>query len=215
MFIFSRAELLLLIGATAVYISQESCFCTSSHLISTHRPTVYSDKTPSSSGIAQYLAGYMSRHLKTLLPSELDAEEIKISASVLLSGYLWEVESLLLYISEKTVLLKDTNVILYLDVFPCRWKESLLMQFWKKLIRFMQASISLWLAFRWGCSYVLQEILLCAFSVYFCYLMCSALGSERQKWLFGRFLSTCKFISLSWKRNQTYYFFITQFFWMD
>lgn len=145
----------------------------------------------------------MSRHLETLLPSELDAWEIKMSVSVLLSGHLWEVESLFLYISEKTALLKDTNVILNLDVFPCGWKESLLMQFWKELIRFMQASISLWLAFRWGCSYVLQEILVCAFSVYFHYLMCSALGWGRQKWLFGRFLSTCKFISLSCQRNWT------------
>lgn len=214
-FVFSRPELFLLIGATLVYISQESCFCVSSHLISTHRPTVYSDKTPYLSWIAQYLAGYMPRHLKTLLPSELDDKEIKMSTSVLLSGHLWEVESLLLHISEKTVLLKDTNVLLDLDVFPCGWKEWLLMQFWKKLIRFMQASISLWLAFRWGCSYMLQEILVCAFSVYFHYLMCAALGWERQKWLFGRFLSTCKFISLSCQKNQTYYFFITQFFWMD
>lgn len=79
----------------------------------------------------------------------------------------------------------------------------------------MQASISLWLAFRWGCSYVLQEILVCAFSVYFHYLMCSALGWERQKWLFGRYSSTCKFISLSWWRNRTYYFFITQSFWLN
>lgn len=168
-------------------MSQESCFCISSHLVSTHHPTVYSDKTPSLSWIAQYLSGYMSRHLKTLLPSELDAEEIKMRVRALLSRHLWEVESLLLYISEKTALLKDTNVILDLDVFPCRWKESLLMQFWKKLIRFMQASMSLWLAFRWGCSYVLQEILVCVFSVYFHYLMCSALGWERESGYLGDF----------------------------
>lgn len=154
----------------------------------------------------------MSSHLKTLLPSELDAEEIKTSVSVLLSGHLWDVERLLLYISEKTALLEDTSVILDLDVFPCRWKESLLMQFWKKLIGFTQTSISLWLAFRWGCRYVLQEMLVCAFSVYFHYVMCSALGSERQKWFFGRFLNTCKFISLSWEGNRTDYCFITQSF---
>lgn len=74
----------------------------------------------------------------------------------------------------------------------------------------MQASISLWLAFRWGWSYVLQEILVCVFSVYFHYLMCSALSWGRQNWLFGRFLSRCKFITPSWQKNRTYRMFITR-----
>lgn len=81
----------------------------------------------------------------------------------------------------------------------------------KELIRFTQASIGLWLAFRWGWSYVLQEILVSVFAVYFHYLMCSALSWGRQNQLFGRFLSTCKFISPSWQKNQTYCTFITRY----